>query len=124
DNTSPVLSSKTLNVDEGAIYTISPAQPYSAVNPIPMHPQLPEGLVFKVQIGAFRNPLPVEAFKNVQPLSGETTRPGWIRYCVGLFRTFEPANLVKMEMRSTGYKDAFVVAYYNGKRISLFEAYA
>ena len=49
---------------------------------------------------------------------------GWIRYCVGLFRTFEPANLVKKAMRGQGFKDAFVVAYFNGKRISLGEAYA
>ena len=124
NTTTAVLDAKTLHVDEDAVFSVSPKPVYNAANPIPMNPSLPEGLVFKVQIGAFHNPLPVEAFKNVQPLSGETTRPGWIRYCVGMFRTFEPANLVKMNMRSGGYKDAFVVAYYNGKRISLYEAYS
>ncbi|MEY4594306.1 MAG: hypothetical protein RIQ47_716, partial [Bacteroidota bacterium] len=63
-----------------------------------------------------------DAFGGLQPVTGETTRPGWIRYCVGLFRNFDPANLVKKEMQSIGYKDAFVVAYLNGKRISLGEA--
>ncbi|MEO8088028.1 MAG: hypothetical protein ABI763_14490, partial [Bacteroidota bacterium] len=47
----------------------------------------------------------------------------WIRYCLGLFKTFEPANLLKKEVRSMGYKDAFVVAYFNGKRIPLYDAY-
>jgi hypothetical protein len=88
-----------------------------------MNPVLPEGLVFKIQIGAFKNPLPASTFSGLQPLSGETTRPGWIRYCVGMFRTFEPANAVKNEIKKTGYKDAFVVAYYNGKRIDLNDAY-
>ncbi len=124
NNTAPALDAKTLFVDEAAVYSISPKTIYSSSNPVPMDPPLPDGLVFKVQIGAFHTSLSPEAFKNVQPLSGETTRVGWIRYCVGLFRTFEPANLVKMEMRATGYKDAFVVAYYNGKRISLYDAYA
>jgi hypothetical protein len=96
---------------------------YSESNPVPIDPSLPEGLVFKIQIGAFHNPLPPSTFKNLQPLSGETTRPGWIRYCVGFFRTFEPANTVKNEIKQTGYKDAFVVAYYNGKRIDLNDAY-
>jgi len=106
--------------------TFSLAKPSSTTgsNTVPMDPALPEGLVFKVQIGAFRKPLPASVFNNLQPLSGETTRPGWIRYCLGLFRTFEPANLLKKEVRSMGYKDAFVVAYYNGKRIPLYEAYA
>jgi hypothetical protein len=97
---------------------------YSSASPIPVDQPLPEGLVFKVQIGAFRKPIPNEAFGGLSPVSGENTRPGWIRYCVGLFRTFEPANLVKKAMRGQGFKDAFVVAYYNGKRISLGEAYA
>ena len=97
---------------------------YSEKNPIPMDPNLPEGLVFKVQIGAFHKPLPSDIFKGLQPISGETTRPGWIRYCAGLFKAFEPANIVKKEIQRSGYKDAFVVAYFNGKRIGLNEAYA
>ncbi|MBL0103796.1 MAG: hypothetical protein IPP51_08595 [Bacteroidetes bacterium] len=105
-------------------FSISDKPVYSESNPIPMNPQLPEGLVFKVQIGAFHNQIPAEKFKGVQPITGETTRPGWIRYCVGLFQTFEPANIVKKEMQGRGFKDAFVVAYYNGKRIDLSEAYA
>lgn len=91
---------------------------------ITMNPSLPEGLVFKVQVGAFRKAVPESTFRGLTPVSGETTRPGWIRYCVGLFKTFEPANLVKKELRSSGYPDAFVVAYYNGVRMSLQEAYA
>ena len=97
---------------------------YSEKNPIPMNPDLPDGLVFKVQIGAFHKPLPSDIFKGLQPISGETTRPGWIRYCAGLFKAFEPANIVKKEIQRSGYKDAFVVAYFNGKRIELNEAYA
>jgi hypothetical protein len=105
-------------------FSLAKTNSSSESNVIPMNPPLPEGLVFKVQIGAFRKPLPANSFNNLQPLSGETTRPGWIRYCLGLFRTFEPANLLKKEVRSMGYKDAFVVAYYNGKRIPLYDAYA
>ncbi len=105
------------------VFSTDPKFSYSEKNPIPMNPDLPEGLVFKVQIGAFRNPLPSDKFKGIQPISGETTRPGWVRYCAGLFRAFEPANIVKKEVQKMGYKDAFVVAYYNGKRIELNDAY-
>ncbi len=113
-----------IEISDASTFSFGKGDAYSAANPIPIDPILPEGLVFKVQIGAFRKPLPDNTFKNLQPLSGETTRPGWIRYCLGLFRTFEPANLLKKEVRGMGYKDAFVVAYYNGKRIPLYDAYA
>ena len=105
------------------VFSRSAAPVYSTLNPIPMNPSLPEGLVFKIQVGAFHKPIPDETFKNLQPVTGENTRPGWIRYCVGMFKTFEPANLVKQDLRKNGFKDAFVVAYFNGKRISLREAY-
>lgn len=105
-------------------FSIASAPVYNKENPIPMNPPIPDGLVFKVQIGAFRNEIPAEKFSGVQPITAETTRPGWVRYCVGLFQTFEPAVVVKKEMQQRGFKDAFVVAYLNGKRIGLDEAYA
>ena len=105
------------------IFTPNSITPYSEKNPIPMDPSLPEGLVFKIQVGAFHKPIPANSFGGLQPVTGENTRPGWIRYCVGLFKTFEPANIVKNEIKRNGYKDAFVVAYFNGKRIELNDAY-
>lgn len=106
------------------MFSIHKNRPGSLEKSVPMNPGLPEGLCFKVQIGAFRKPVSDSTFRYFQPVSAETSRPGWIRYCVGLFKTFEPANLVKKELRRLNYKDAFVVAYYNGKRISLHEAFA
>lgn len=91
---------------------------------ISMNPSLPDGLIFKVQVGAFKTPVAASRFKGVEPVNGETSRKGWIRYCVGLFRAYESASAVKSEMRKSGFSDAFVVAYFNGKRIPLFEAYA
>ncbi|HQV99314.1 MAG TPA: hypothetical protein PLZ91_03230 [Bacteroidia bacterium] len=104
-------------------FSIASAPVYNKENPIPMNPPIPDGLVFKVQIGAFRKEIPAEKFEGVQPITAETTRPSWVRYCVGLFQTFEPAVVVKKEMQQRGFKDAFVVAYLNGKRIGLDEAF-
>ncbi len=105
------------------VFSLNTISTDSVGNQIPMDPQLPEGLVFKVQISAFNKHINSKLFNGLQPLTGESTRPGWIRYCVGLFKTFEPASMVKREIQKIGYKDAFVVAYLNGKRISLNEAY-
>lgn len=95
---------------------------YSADNPIPMDNTMPTGLVYKVQIGAFRNPPPQDIYKGFAPVRGESTRPGWIRYTAGLFQQKNQAQLKRNEIRTLGYEDAFVVAYLNGERISLSRA--
>ncbi len=95
---------------------------YSAAKPIPVNEKLPEGLIFKVQIGAFRNPIPQNLFNGMAPITGETTPQGFTRYTAGVFVKFPTADKVKNEIRNLGYKDAFVVAFLNGKRIPINEA--
>lgn len=96
--------------------------PYTETHPIPINPPLPEGLVFKVQIGAFKKPIKQSAFRGLQPITGETTTRGFTRYTAGLFKELPKANAAKNKVHRIGYRDAFVVAFYNGKRISLKEA--
>ncbi len=95
---------------------------YTASKPIPVNEKLPEGLVFKVQIGAFRNPIAPETFAGMSPLTAETTPQGLTRYTAGLFTKFSTADKVKNEIRDLGYRDAFVVAFLNGKRIPINQA--
>jgi hypothetical protein len=90
---------------------------YSASRPIPLDEKLPDGLVFKVQMGAFKNVIPQDLFKGISPVSGETTAKGFIRYTAGLFFTCESADQAKKEIRTLGFPDAFIVAFMDGKRI-------
>lgn len=95
---------------------------YTADKPIPIDEKIPDGLVFKVQIGAFKSPLPNNTFKGLSPVIAQTTPNGYIRYMAGNFEQYTSANAVKNDLRNLGYTDAFVVGYYNGKRVSLNEA--
>ncbi|MDG1475734.1 MAG: hypothetical protein P8Q14_01170, partial [Vicingaceae bacterium] len=95
---------------------------YSESKKIPVSPKLPEGLVFKVQVGAFRNPIPQSHFKGFAPIMAEDAGRGITRYTAGLFKTFNKANDAKGSIRSIGYSDAFVVAFFNGKRINMTKA--
>ena len=95
---------------------------YSNEKPIPIDEKIPDGLVFKVQIGAFKSPLPNNTFKGLSPVIAQTTPSGYIRYMAGNFQQYENANAVKNDLKNLGYNDAFVVAYYNGIRINLSEA--
>jgi hypothetical protein len=97
---------------------------YSNANPIPIDAAMESGLVFRVQIGAFKTRLADNAFRGLSPLNGETTNSGYIRYTAGNFYAIENANAVKNDLRNLGYGDAFVVVYFNGRRITLAEALA
>ncbi|MDA7804336.1 hypothetical protein N8987_07190, partial [Crocinitomix sp.] len=95
---------------------------YSDDAPIPMNNKRTGGLVYKVQVGAFRNPLPQDHFKEFAPISGEVLANGITRFMVGYFKKFAPANDAKGKVNGIGYSDAFVVAYCNGVRITIDQA--
>lgn len=103
-------------------FEIKNGNAYSSANPIPLDEKLPDGLVFRVQIGAFKNPIPQDRFAGLAPIGAESTTFGFIRYQVGMFTDYQKANAVKNDLRKLKYNDAFVVVYRNGKRISLTEA--
>ena len=58
-------------------------------------------------------------FKGFAPISAEKVKDDITRYRVGYFKTLQNANDAKNQVRSLGYKDAFVVALNNGIRIKL-----
>ncbi len=98
------------------------SSPYSAAKPIPVDAPLPSGLIYKVQVGAFRNPIPQNLFKGLNPISGERTASGLTRYTAGLFKEYNGARDAQDKIHQLGYRDAFVVAFLNGKRIPLNQA--
>ena len=112
----PVIKLKVEGVE------VKQSNAYTVDKPIPIDEKIPDGLVFKVQIGAFKAPLPNNTFKGLTPVIAQTTPSGYIRYMAGNFEQYGSANAVKNDLRNLGYNDAFVVAYYNGKRINLSEA--
>lgn len=96
---------------------------YSDDNPIPLNPKYPDGLIYKVQVGAFSKPIPNDVFSGFAPITGEQVgNTGLVRYRVGYFVRYDNANDAKNQIRGFGYSDAFVVAIYDGEKITLAEA--
>ncbi|MBL4623845.1 MAG: hypothetical protein JKY42_01700, partial [Flavobacteriales bacterium] len=97
---------------------------YTESKPIPQDTKLPEGVIYKVQVGAFRNTIPQDHFVGFAPIMGESAGGGLTRYTAGVFNKFNSANSAKNQIRniSSNYGDAFVVAYFNGVRIPISEA--
>jgi hypothetical protein len=82
-------------------------------------------VVFKVQVGAFKNEPPAEKqeqFSKVKGLSKEVTSAGLNRYVAGGFNDYKSAEALKQELIKNGLTDAFVIAFFNGEYISIQEA--
>ncbi len=96
---------------------------YTTGNPIPVNPALPSGIIFKVQLGAFSKLIPNNTFKGLNPVVAEKTAGSrFYKYLLGLFQTFDAAQVGRTEVRKMGYRDAFIVAYKDGKRIPVYQA--
>ena len=95
---------------------------YGRNQPIPEKTKLPEGIIYKVQVGAYRNPIPQDLFKGFAPIMAEKTTSGITRYTAGLFKNESIATNARDQIRNMGYPDAFVVSFLNGERINLSKA--
>ncbi len=107
---------------EGSMFAEAPVSVYSADKPIPVDPVMPDGLIFQVQVGAYRNPIPQDLFGPYAPIMGQKLDNGITRYRAGLFKKYDEAIQARNEIRAKGYSDAFVVVYVNGEKLTGEEA--
>jgi hypothetical protein len=81
-----------------------------------------QGKVYRIQIGAFKKKVEDNRFDKLQDVVYAKGKDGYTRYYAGAFETMEEANKYKVELLTTGYANAFVVAYEDGERKTLIEA--
>jgi len=81
-----------------------------------------QGVVLRVQLGAYHRKLSKSVFKDIGDLIEIKTDDGLYKYMTGSFTTFDAAAKHKVEMLLKGYQGAFITAYKDGKRVSLQEA--
>ena len=81
-----------------------------------------KGLLYKVQIGAFKNFDLREYFNNTENFSGEIDADGTMRYTLGVFKEYWEADKFKQFLRKMGVKGAWVVAFKDGVRVELKDA--
>jgi hypothetical protein len=77
---------------------------------------------FRVQIGAFNRKIKKYIFKDIPNVVGIKGDDGLYRFFSGSFTNKSKAASHKIDLTLSGYYDAFIVAFQNGKRITLKEA--
>ncbi len=79
------------------------------------------GLVYKVQIGAFKYFDINKYLRDNENFKGET-QDGLNKYVIGKFKDYEVATAFKKDIRRMGIRDAWVVPYIDGVRVTMAEA--
>ncbi len=95
-------------------------QPNTASIPIGL--PCPQGLVFRVQVGAFRKPIPAGKFTEFSPVDGRVLANGLTVVMAGYFSSSAEALKQRNVIRGLGYADAFIVAYNGCERMSYANA--
>ncbi|PIB36638.1 Ezrin/radixin/moesin family protein [Reichenbachiella sp. 5M10] len=79
-----------------------------------------KGVLFKVQIGAFKQK-DLSKFSQNNPSFEVDGTDGTMRYTIGMFQDYWEADTFKKYLREMGVKDAWIVAYKDGQRVPIKE---
>jgi len=96
---------------------------YNAKNPIKINEKLPKGVVYLIQLGAFSSVKKPEIFKGIEPITCIKKENSNIhKYYAGRFLNLSKAEKDISIVKSKGFKDAYIVAFNNGKIIPINSA--
>lgn len=76
------------------------------------------GVVFKVQVGAFRK-MDLGKYASQSKEFSQEDMQELRKYVIGNFRNYEDANVLKRYVREMGVEDAWIVPYRDGRRVPL-----
>jgi vacuolar-type H+-ATPase subunit I/STV1 len=91
-------------------------------NPVVNPMDFSKGVVFKVQVGAFKNKDLSKYFENNPNFGGEAAdkdKNDPQKITIGIFRDYWEADTFKKYMREMGVKDAWIVPYKDAQRVEL-----
>lgn len=119
DTIKKVVTTVQKPVEIFSIFEVLPKPVTDPKEKISIDPEVPEGLIYRIQIAVFRNPVPPSYFKGITPVYGFKIRGSdKTNYYAGLFRRASDANKALTHVKSKGFKDSFVIALSGNKPVS------
>jgi hypothetical protein len=90
---------------------------------IPVNTALPAGQSYKIQIGIWQNDVTPPDFSGLPAMTAEVEEgSSSVRYYSGLYKRFTEAERALLDARRLGFRDAFIVAYQDSRRIPINRA--
>jgi hypothetical protein len=113
-----VEQSKVEKTDRDLEFEILSKSMYSSSKPF-VNQNIPDGTFYRIQLGAFGNNVSFDRFGGIKPISYETSADGKItKFYAGWFKSYNEAVGALAKVHAAGFSDAFLVGYFNGKRMS------
>jgi tetratricopeptide (TPR) repeat protein len=102
-----------------AVFAINKKQVFKPGDKIQINPDVPSGLVYRIQVAVFRNPISPSYFKGITPVYGFRAEKATVtNYYAGMFRRYNDASKALNQVKSLGFKDAFIAATVDRKPVS------
>lgn len=82
-------------------------------------PEVPQGLIYRIQVAVFRNPVAPLFFKGITPVYGFKAEGSDLKtYYAGMFRRLSDARNALAEIRGKGFRDSFITSFMGKKSVS------
>ena len=86
---------------------------------IQIDPEIPQGLIYRIQVAVFRNPVAPVFFKGITPVYGFRSEGSDLKtYYAGMFRRMSDARNALAEIKGKGFKDSFITSFMGKKVVS------
>lgn len=83
---------------------------------------IPDGIVYQIQIFSAINKAQVKSLKGLSPVFERRNAGGRYLYRVGLFNTYNDVLSKLNTVKKVGFRSAFIVAYIDGKEVTVSKA--
>ncbi|NJM15726.1 MAG: hypothetical protein HC896_10475 [Bacteroidales bacterium] len=96
---------------------------YSNKTPFPVQAKDSLWLIYKIQLGVFSEPVAYNFFYGITPVYQEPLKDGLLtKYYAGRFESYESAYLALKQVRTLGFNDAYIIAWFKGVKTSINRA--
>lgn len=114
-----ILKAQPKPLEIYSIFQIVTKPVYAANEKVQVNPDIPAGLIYRIQLAVFRNPVSPLYFKGITPVYGFKGIGSEItNYFAGMFRKSSDASKALVKVKAAGFKDAFIVALLDKKTVS------
>ena len=101
------------------IFEVLPKEAAYPDEKIKIDPEVPAGLIYRIQLAVFRNPVAPSIFKGITPVYGfKVSGTDKTNYYAGMFRRSSDAKKALQQVKEAGFRDAFIVAISDKKPVS------
>jgi hypothetical protein len=105
--------------DVYSVFEITEKPTYKTDEKVPVNINVEPGLIYRIQVAVFKNPVSPSYFKGISPVCGFRTEGSDLTiYYAGMFRKSANASPALVKVRSAGFKDAFIVALMDNRIVS------